>query len=68
MASVLPGEFDLDAPVRGFCKGCKSVQDLYFGDSLNFGNIVVECDSCGAQFDYTPIDHKEILREARRGF
>ena len=66
--AVVPGEFDEDQPVQGYCKACKSVQTLYLGDSLNFGNIVAECDGCGTEFDYTPIDHKGILREARRGF
>jgi hypothetical protein len=61
-------DFDFSRPVQIFCKVCKKVTAHGLADSTNFGNILAMCDVCESETNYTPVDHRAILREARRGF
>jgi hypothetical protein len=59
---------DTATVVSAFCPGCKSTTDVELLDSANWGNVVGMCLPADHEFNYTPIDHAGILREARRGF
>lgn len=61
-------DFDFDAPVKIFCPTCNKITNHGLADSINFGNVQSMCAECEDIRDYTPIDHRGILREARRGF
>lgn len=61
-------DFSPENCVRHYCPDCKEVRDVALADSVNWGNVIGMCTDCESEFDYTPIDHKGLLREARRGF
>ena len=61
-------DFDFNPGVKFYCKTCKKVTLHGLADSVNFGNILALCDVCESETNYTPVDHRGILREARRGF
>lgn len=50
------------------CPTCRSTQPVFLIESLNFGNLLALCDTCDTEWDYTPIDHDGIRREAKQGF
>lgn len=58
--------------IPGECRTKCGATRILVQESGNFGNMVALCEAagggCGAQWDYTPIDHAGILAEARRGF
>jgi hypothetical protein len=49
------------------CKTCKA-DEVWEYESYNFGNMIAECDACGATWDATKVNARAILAEARRGF
>lgn len=60
--------FDEKPTENVYCPGCKTNATVYLADSTNYGNIIALCDLADHEFDYTPVNHKGILAEARRGF
>lgn len=64
---ILASDLDSDTEIV-YCPACKRRTECEIRESLNWGNLVAMCDECDSEFAYTPIDHKAILREARRGW
>ena len=63
-SEIIPGD-DFE---QVYCPECKTTTNHEIRESLNFGNLIAICDKCECEHPYTEIDHKEILRSARRGW
>lgn len=58
-------DFDL---ITARCPGCRKDTEHERTESLNFGNQIAICCECDTEWNVTKVDHKGLLREARRGW